>query len=160
MIGRSPVQDAKAVKNDVEKEGMRQCHLRDGTALIEYFAWLENELKSGKKLDEVEAADKLEQIRRCSLFIHADGSTQDLFVGLSFDTISATGPNGAIIHYKPEKETCATIDPKEIYLCDSGAQYKYLSPFQAQVGTAQPIQPAQSRLAIQRQNNRAPTPSF
>jgi Xaa-Pro aminopeptidase len=154
------VQDAKAVKNDVEKEGMRQCHLRDGTALIEYFAWLENELKSGKKLDEVEAADKLEQIRRCSLFIHADGSTQDLFVGLSFDTISATGPNGAIIHYKPEKETCATIDPKEIYLCDSGAQYKYLSPFQAQVGTAQPIQPAQSRLAIQHQNNHAPTPSF
>jgi len=82
--------------------------------LIEYFAWLDNELKSGKKLDEVEAADKLEQIR----------STQDLFVGLSFDTISATGPNGAIIHYKPEKETCATIDPKQIYLCDSGAQYK------------------------------------
>ena len=45
---------------------MRQCHIRDGTALVEYFAWLENELLNGKKLDEVEAADKLEQIRRYS----------------------------------------------------------------------------------------------
>ena len=62
--GRSPVQDAKAVKNEMEQEGMRQCHIRDGTALVEYFAWLENELQQGKKLDEVEAADKLEQIRR------------------------------------------------------------------------------------------------
>jgi Xaa-Pro aminopeptidase len=64
IIGRSPVQDAKAVKNQVEQEGMRQCHIRDGTALVEYFAWLENELLNGKTLDEVEAADKLEEIRR------------------------------------------------------------------------------------------------
>jgi Xaa-Pro aminopeptidase len=61
------VQDAKAVKNAVEQEGMRQCHIRDGTALVEYFAWLENELLNGKKLDEVEAADKLEQIRRYTI---------------------------------------------------------------------------------------------
>jgi len=67
LAGRSPVQDAKAVKNAVEQEGMRQCHIRDGTALVEYFAWLENELLNGKKLDEVEAADKLEQIRRYSI---------------------------------------------------------------------------------------------
>ena len=52
-------------------------------------------------------------------------SKTDLFVGLSFDTISATGPNGAVIHYKPEKGNCAIIDPKTIYLCDSGAQFKY-----------------------------------
>jgi Xaa-Pro aminopeptidase len=62
--GRSPVQDAKAVKNEVEQEGMRQCHIRDGTALVEYFAWLENELNHGAKLDEVQAADKLEEFRR------------------------------------------------------------------------------------------------
>lgn len=65
--GRSPVQDAKAVKNDVEQEGMRQCHIRDGTALVEYFAWLENELKEGKKLDEVDGADKLEEFRRYAI---------------------------------------------------------------------------------------------
>ena len=61
---RSPIGDAKAIKNKTELEGMRQCHVRDGAALSEYFAWLEEELaKEGTKLDEVEAADKLEQIR-------------------------------------------------------------------------------------------------
>ena len=45
------------------------------------------------------------------------------FVGLSFDTISSTGANAAVIHYKPEKGNCSTIDPKAIYLCDSGGQY-------------------------------------
>lgn len=50
-------------------------------------------------------------------------SKHDRFVGLSFDTISSTGPNAAVIHYKPEKNSCAIIDPKAIYLCDSGAQY-------------------------------------
>jgi Xaa-Pro aminopeptidase len=62
--GRSPIQEAKAVKNDVEQEGMRQCHIRDGTALCEYFAWLENELKQGKKLDEADGAKKLFEFRR------------------------------------------------------------------------------------------------
>ncbi|THC97449.1 hypothetical protein EYZ11_003098 [Aspergillus tanneri] len=111
---RSPIGDAKAIKNDVELAGMRACHIRDGAALTEYFAWLENELVNKQTtLDEVDAADKLEQIR----------SKHDLFVGLSFDTISSTGPNGAVIHYKPEKGSCSVIDPKAIYLCDSGAQY-------------------------------------
>ncbi|PWY75183.1 hypothetical protein BO70DRAFT_296262 [Aspergillus heteromorphus CBS 117.55] len=111
---RSPIGDAKAVKNDVELAGMRACHIRDGAALIEYFAWLENELVNKKTtLDEVDAADKLEQLR----------SKQEHYAGLSFDTISSTGPNGAVIHYKPEKGSCAIIDPAAIYLCDSGGQY-------------------------------------
>lgn len=93
---------------------MRQCHLRDGAALVHYFAWLEKQLAAGVQLDEVDAADKLEQFR----------AAQADYVGLSFDTISATGSNGAIIHYKPEKGTCKIIDPTKIYLCDSGGQYK------------------------------------
>jgi Xaa-Pro aminopeptidase len=60
---RSLIADAKAVKNETELEGMRACHIRDGAALIEYFAWLEEALSSGTKLDEVEGADKLEEIR-------------------------------------------------------------------------------------------------
>ncbi|KPI41562.1 putative Xaa-Pro aminopeptidase P [Cyphellophora attinorum] len=111
---RSPISDAKAIKNDTELEGMRQCHIRDGAALIEYFAWLEDELvHKGTKLDEVQAADKLEKIR----------SKGEHFVGLSFPTISSTGPNAAIIHYGPEPGNCSVVDPKAIYLCDSGAQY-------------------------------------
>ena len=61
---RSLIGDAKAVKNKTELEGMRSCHVRDGAALIEYFAWLEEELiVKDSKLDEVQVADKLEQIR-------------------------------------------------------------------------------------------------
>lgn len=93
---------------------MRKCHIRDGAALSEYFSWLEEELvKKGTVLDEVQAADKLEAIR----------SKHENFVGLSFPTISSTGPNAAVIHYSPERGNCATVDPKQIYLCDSGAQY-------------------------------------
>ncbi len=61
---RSPIGDAKAIKNETELEGMRACHVRDGAALSKYFAWLEQELVSkGTELDEVEAADKLEELR-------------------------------------------------------------------------------------------------
>lgn len=61
---RSPVGDAKAIKNTTELEGMRACHIRDGAALCEYFAWLEEELvEKATVLDEVQAADKLESIR-------------------------------------------------------------------------------------------------
>lgn len=79
---RSPVGDFKAQKNDTELEGMRQCHIRDGAALTAYFAWLEDQLVNKKAvLDEVTAADKLEELR----------SKQKNFVGLSFPTISSTG---------------------------------------------------------------------
>jgi Xaa-Pro aminopeptidase len=111
---RSPIGDAKAVKNETELEGMRACHIRDGAALIEYFAWLEHQLTVEEAvIDEVQAADKLEELR----------SKQKHFVGLSFDTISSTGANAAVIHYKPERGNCPSIDPKAVYLCDSGAQY-------------------------------------
>ncbi|KAI4118918.1 MAG: hypothetical protein LQ345_001105 [Seirophora villosa] len=91
---RSPIGDAKAIKNSTELEGMRACHIRDGASLSEFFAWLEEEsIVKQTKLDEVQVADKLEEIR----------AKKDRFVGLSFDTISSTGPNAAVIHYKPEK---------------------------------------------------------
>jgi len=109
----SPVADAKAIKNKVEIEGFRQCHIRDGAALSAYLAWLEEELGKGAKISEAEAADKLEQYR----------SRLDLFKGLSFTTISSTGPNGAIIHYSPDREDCAIIDKDQLYLVDSGGQY-------------------------------------
>ncbi|KAF9584854.1 hypothetical protein BGW38_004922 [Lunasporangiospora selenospora] len=110
---RSPVTDAKAIKNEAELEGMRQSHLRDAAALITYFAWLEEQLANGVELDEADGAAKLDHLR----------SEQAGFVGLSFDTISSTGPNGAIIHYKPEKPSAARINADLVYLCDSGGQY-------------------------------------
>ncbi|PFH55096.1 hypothetical protein XA68_10753 [Ophiocordyceps unilateralis] len=111
---RSPIGDAKAMKNETEIRGMRECHIRDGAALIEFFAWLEDQLVAKKAtLDEVQAAKKLEDLR----------SRHQNFVGLSFPTISSTGPNAAVIHYSPEQGRCALIDPQSVYLCDSGAQF-------------------------------------
>ncbi|KAJ6600013.1 putative Xaa-Pro aminopeptidase P [Mycena vulgaris] len=109
----SPVADMKAIKNETELEGFRQSHIRDGAALARYFAWLEEQIVAGAELNESQAADKLEEFR----------SELDLFRGLSFPTISSTGPNGAIIHYSPDANDCAVIKRDQIYLCDSGAQF-------------------------------------
>jgi len=60
---RSPVIDAKAVKNRTELEGIRNCHLRDAAAVIHYFAWLEEQLKKGVHLDEADGAERLAKFR-------------------------------------------------------------------------------------------------
>ncbi|ORZ41168.1 peptidase M24, structural domain-containing protein [Catenaria anguillulae PL171] len=115
VITRNPVQPAKAIKNKVEIDGFKHCHLYDAAALVSYFAWLEDELvnKGRTDIDEVDGATQLEKFRR----------QQPDLVGLSFPTISGSGPNGAVIHYSPEKPSARLIDPNAVYLCDSGAQF-------------------------------------
>ena len=113
----SPITFAKAIKNEIEIEGFRQCHIRDAAALITYFDWLEQEVNNGNvTINEVIGANKLDKLR----------SEQDLFVSLSFETISGYGSNGAIIHYKPEIKSpnCKIIGKDNMYLCDSGGQYR------------------------------------
>ncbi len=113
LVGRSPVAMEKAIKNPTELEGFRQCHLRDSVAMIRYFAWLEERLSEGAVLDEVDGAEQLYAFR-------AEGQH---FRGPSFATASASGPNSAIIHYKPERPLAARITLDQMYLCDSGGQY-------------------------------------
>ncbi|KAJ3348166.1 hypothetical protein HDU83_001528 [Entophlyctis luteolus] len=115
-LSPSPIAKLKAIKNAVEIEGFRSCHIRDGAALVRYFSWLEDRLASSDAVEitECDGADKLESIR----------AKNKHFAGLSFDTISASGPNAAIVHYKPEPRTARRLARAEIYLCDSGAQYK------------------------------------
>ncbi|KAJ2703069.1 hypothetical protein FB645_004061 [Coemansia sp. IMI 203386] len=113
----SPVNTLKALKNPVELDGMRNCHVRDGAAMANFFGWLENELYNNNgnlRLSESDVADKLEALRR----------EQPLCVGLSFDTISSVGPNGAIIHYKPTRGSDALMDIDQMFLLDSGGQYR------------------------------------
>jgi Xaa-Pro aminopeptidase len=111
----SPIVLAKAVKNDVELQGMRNAHARDATACIKFFNWLQQRLESGDtSLTEVSVSEKLKSYR---------SAVKD-FVTLSFDTISGVGSNGAIIHYHPQEDSCATLNTKEMYLCDSGGQYR------------------------------------
>ncbi|XP_059645968.1 aminopeptidase P2 [Cornus florida] len=109
----SPISMAKAVKNDAELEGMCNSHLRDAAALAQFWAWLEEEIQKDVLLTEVEVADKLLEFR----------AKQAGFVDTSFDTISGSGANGAIIHYKPEPDSCSIVDAKKLFLLDSGAQY-------------------------------------
>lgn len=106
-IARSPVADLKSLKNPTEVEGFRASHIRDGSALVRYFAWLEEQLNQGVELSESQGADQLEKFRRRvspHIYFLVDEvltlrflfSELDLFKGLSFTTISSTGPNGGV----------------------------------------------------------------
>ncbi|XP_076650341.1 xaa-Pro aminopeptidase ApepP [Halictus rubicundus] len=111
----TPISIMKAIKNDVEIQGMKAAHIRDAVALVKYFAWLEDQVKNKKAtITEISGATQLEKFR----------TEQEHFIGLSFPTISSVGPHGAIIHYQPAPETDVPITDKELYLCDSGAQYQ------------------------------------
>lgn len=63
IIQVSPVAILKLIKNPVEVQGIVDCHIRDGIALCKYFAWLENALNQGEKVDEISGADKLQSFR-------------------------------------------------------------------------------------------------
>jgi Xaa-Pro aminopeptidase len=103
----------KAIKNATEIAGARTAHLRDGVAMVRFLAWLDEVAVPGK-IDEVAAAIKLEDCRRES------GQLKDI----SFDTISAAGANGAIVHYRPTTNSKRALEPGSLYLIDSGAQYR------------------------------------
>lgn len=109
----SPLALLKAVKSEAELAGMRRCHVRDAAAVTRFMAWLEAEVAAGRAVDEVSAADRLERFR--ALGQH--------YRGLSFETISASGPNGAVIHYAPRRGAGREVGAREMYLLDSGAQY-------------------------------------
>ncbi len=103
----------KAVKNKTEIKNMIDVHIADGAALTKFIYWIKNINK--KKISEVHAQNKLEQFRRMN----------KNYLYPSFDTIAGSGKNGAIIHYRAKKENCRIIRKKDIFLCDSGGQYKY-----------------------------------
>lgn len=105
VIVPSPVAAMKAIKNNTEIEGFRQCHIRDGVALARYIAWLEEQLHNGVVLNESQGSDKLEEFRSCvmSFTLYSPcpifDSELDLFRGLSFTTISSAGPNAGLFSY-------------------------------------------------------------
>eukprot|EP01083_Nonionella_stella_P192388 711188_1 len=107
----------KSVKNETEVQGFINSHVRDGAAKSRFFAWIHQLRENGK--DELEKhtewtfAEKLLAFRR----------EMDLFVDLSFETISSIGANGAVIHYSPTEEENSAIQANEMYLLDSGGQY-------------------------------------
>ena len=111
--GSDPVSLLKAVKNITEIEGTRTAHQRDAVALTRFLAWIDREAPSGK-LTEIDAVEALETFRRDT------GALKDV----SFPTISGTGPNGAIVHYRVTRKSNRRIEPGDLLLIDSGAQYE------------------------------------
>ncbi len=103
----------KAIKNKTEIKNMIDAHILDGAALTKFIYWIKNINK--KEITEVEAQNKLEKFRKMN----------KNYLYPSFDTIAGSGKNGAIVHYRATKEKCKTIKRKDIFLCDSGGQYKY-----------------------------------
>ena len=110
---KDPTYLLKAIKNKVEINNMINAHILDGVALTKFIYWIKKVNK--KTITEVEAARKLERFRKMN----------KNFLYPSFDTIAGSGENGAIVHYRAEKENCRYINKKDIFLCDSGGQYKY-----------------------------------
>ncbi len=110
---RDPVVLAKAIKNEVEISGHRAAQARDGAALARFLKWAEAEMPGGG-VTELSAAERLAAFR----------AETGLLKDLSFDTISATGPNGASPHYKVTAASSLPIEPGQLYLVDSGGQYE------------------------------------
>ena len=109
---RDPTVLPRAIKNKVEISGHQAAQARDGAAIARFLMWVEAEAPKGG-LDELKASDRLEAFR----------AESRLLKDLSFDSISGSGPNGAIVHYKASPETNRPLEMNSLYLIDSGGQY-------------------------------------
>lgn len=112
-FGPDPIALMKAKKNPTEIAGSRAAHLRDGAAMVRFFAWLDREIGAGTPLTEIDAAIALEGFRR----------ETNALVDISFPSISAAGPNAALPHYRVSEATNRLITPG-LFLMDSGGQYR------------------------------------
>ena len=110
----SPVTYLKNIKNDIEILNMKRSHIRDGVYMAKYMYFIKQQMKNGAKLTEKTASDYLDNLRK----------GDELFLDLSFPTISGYAENGAIVHYEAEYETAKQMEAKGLYLFDSGGTYK------------------------------------
>ena len=109
----------KARKSEAELAGARAAHLRDGAAMVEFLCWLDAQaaklvIESEHVLTEIDIARQLEAMRARS----------NELIDLSFDTISGSGPNGAIVHYRVTEDSNRRLLPGDLMLVDSGGQYR------------------------------------
>ena len=108
-----PCYEMKAIKNQTEIKNMVKTHIYDGAALTKFIYWIKNNKKFN--FTEIDAEKKLEKFRKQNIN----------YLYPSFNTIAGSGPNSAIIHYRANKLSQRKIKKNDIFLCDSGGQYKY-----------------------------------
>ncbi len=111
--GPSAVAVMKAVKNDVQIDGVRNAMVRDGVAMVYSLMEIEQTVANGEPLTEIGVDTILTKYR----------SRGDHYFDLSFDTIAGFGPHGAIVHYSATEESDSVITPTNLLLIDSGANY-------------------------------------
>ena len=111
---QDPIYFLKSLKNKTEIANSIKAHIHDGAALTKFIFWLKDSFRK-KKITEISAQEKLLEFRK----------KNKLFYSPSFPTISGTGPNGAIIHYKANKKSNRLLKKGDVYLVDSGGQYLY-----------------------------------
>jgi Xaa-Pro aminopeptidase len=111
---QDPIYYLKSLKNKTEIKNSIKTHIYDGAALTKFIFWLKNNFKT-KKITEISAQEKLLEFRKKNKTFH----------DLSFPTISGSGPNSAIIHYKADKKSNRLLRKGDVYLVDSGGQYFY-----------------------------------
>ncbi len=111
---KDPIYLLKSIKNKIELKNIIKSHIYDGAALTKFLFWIKNNFKR-KKITEIDAQNKLLRFRKCN----------KSFKFLSFPTISGTGPNASIIHYKADKKSNRNLKQGDIYLVDSGGQYNF-----------------------------------
>ena len=109
-----PIYLLKSVKSKIEIKNTIKSHILDGAALTKFLFWVKKNYAK-KNINEINAQEKLLQFRK----------KNKNFKSLSFPTISGSGPNGAIIHYKASKKSNRKLRVGDIYLVDSGAQYNF-----------------------------------
>ncbi len=109
-----PIHHLKAIKNNTEIKNIKKCHILDGVALTKFLFWVKKNFNK-KKLTEISVQKKLENFRKMN----------KSYKSPSFDTISGSGPNSAIIHYKASMKTNRNLKKGELYLVDSGGQYYF-----------------------------------
>ncbi len=109
-----PLYFLKSIKSKKEIKNIEKAHIFDGVALTKYLFWLKKSFYR-KKITEISASQKLFEFRK----------KNNKFKFLSFPTISGSGPNGAIIHYKADIKTNRNLKKGDIYLVDSGGQYEF-----------------------------------
>ena len=109
-----PIYFLKSIKSKVEIQNSIKSHIHDGAALTKFLIWLKKNYKN-KNIDEISAQNKLFKFRK----------KNKNFKFLSFPTISGSGPNGAIIHYKASEKSNRKLKKGDIYLVDSGGQYNF-----------------------------------
>lgn len=109
----NPVTLFKNIKNETEIAHLKACHIRDGVYMAKYIYWVKRAVQQGMVLTEKTASDHLDGLR----------AADEKFVDLSFNTISGYGENAAVVHYEARRASAKRLEPRGLYLFDSGGQY-------------------------------------